>query len=122
MENLKEYSPTMRGSVQATPHKTFGAAGAYTVFDKTVGGTPNLQYCRLQNIGADEILVCINDTATAEVFNAILAKDTAAGEGNGGVIEIPGSWNVSKISVYAMGATDLAILLVVTPASERIVN
>lgn len=122
MIGVQEYSPNMRGQVFPPGFVHIGAAGVVTVFDGTQLAQRNLQYLRIQNIGANTCHVCINDTADAAKFNAILAKDTAAGAGNGGVISIPGTWNVTKVTVYAPAATDITIILVCSLGNERIVN
>lgn len=120
--NFLEYSPTMRGQVQPTGYTVIGNGAVVTVFDRTEGAKPNLQYCRIQNVGTGAVKVCINDTATALKYNVILAADTASGAGNGGVVEIPGTWVVDKITCYGSAASELAFILVTCVGNERILN
>lgn len=123
MIGIQEYSPTCRGLVLPGAFVNVPAGANYDVFDQTKAPLKNLQYCRIQNIGANTILVNLNDTATGAEFVAILAKDTAAGAGNGGVIEIPGSWNVTKINVFnPAGGTDIAVILVLSGNNQRVIN
>jgi hypothetical protein len=125
MLGSQEFGPNLRGFVRPGEHVGIAAAGNYDVWDKTKNVNESLQYCRIQNIGTVKVLINLNDTGTAEKFVAILAVDTAAGAGNGGVIVIPGSWNVTKINVFnPNGATaaDIAILLVTNVNNQRVIN
>jgi hypothetical protein len=126
MALLPEFGPNLRGFVRPNEAVEIPNNAALTIWDQTVDNPPGmsfLQYCRIQNIDVQKILVCLNDTATAQKFCKILAVDTAAGAGNGGIIEIPGSWNVTKISVLCPGGVGKAAVTIVTNCtSNRIIN
>lgn len=119
---LQESSPNMRGGVLPAAPVVIAAGGNYTVYDCMELAKTNLQYCHIQNVGVGVVKVCINDIATAEKYNRVLAVDTGADAGNGGVIEIPGSWLVTKISVFSVAGSKIAITLVTTKLNTRVVN
>lgn len=124
--NLSEVSPLMRGEVWTpiTPMPLVQNV-AQDVYDrKLTGRSYPLQFLRLQNVGTKAILVCLNDTATALKFHYVLAADTGANAGNGGVVEIFGAWNISNVSVVCTDAagSSLAITAIVNPLTVRVNN
>lgn len=119
---LSEASPNMRGGVLPPAPTVIAAGGNYTVYDCMELAKTNLQYCRIQNVGLGTVKVCLNDVATTEKYNKVLAVDTGADAGNGGVIEIPGSWLVTKISCFSTAGSKIAITLVITKLNTRVIN
>jgi hypothetical protein len=118
-----EQSPSMRGTMKPVEGaKVIAADTAIDVFVQGRGYGANLQFLRIQNVGVGVVKVAINDTATAKVYNFILAVDTGAEAGNGGVVEIPGSWNVIKVSAYSLAGSSIAVTLVVTSLGVRVIN
>jgi hypothetical protein len=123
---LSEVSPMMRGEVWAPVAPVALVQNvAQNVYDKAlVGRNYSLQFCRLQNLGTKTILVCLNDVATSLKYNYVLAAGVATDDGNGGVVEIPGTWNIGNISVITTDAagSKLGVTLIVTPLVTRVEN
>lgn len=126
MALLPEFGPNLRGFVRPVEAVEIPNNAVKTIWDQLVDDPAKrsfLQYCRIQNIDVQKILVCLNDDATAQKFCKILAVDTAAGAGNGGIIEIPGSWDVTKITVLCPGGVGKAAVTIVTNCMpNRIIN
>jgi len=122
----EEYGSNLRGFIRPNEAVEIPNNVALTLWEQSKDNPliqSFIQYCRIQNIDVQKILVCLNDDATAQKFCKILAVDTAAGAGNGGIIEIPGSWNVTKISVLCPGGVGKAAVTIVTNCMpNRIVN
>lgn len=121
-----EFGPNVRGLVMPNIQVDTPNNAALAIYDQTKVDFPNkfLQYCQIQNISnTQKVYVCLNDDASAANFCKILAVDTGAAAGNGGIIQIPGSWNVTKVSVITPGGAGLiAVLLVLTCMPNRVVN
>lgn len=116
-------TPMMRGFVKpAQGAIAITADSAVTVYQSEDGGFQNLQFLRIQNVGTGVVKVALNDVATAKVYNFILNVDTGAEAGNGGVIDIPGSWNVTKVSCYSLAGSSVALTVIGTPLGVRIIN
>jgi hypothetical protein len=62
--------------------------------------------------------------ATSLKYNYVLAAGVATDDGNGGVVEIPGTWNIGNISVITTDAagSKLGVTLIVTPLVTRVEN
>ncbi len=123
---LAEATPLMRGAVMSTlAGVTLVQNTAQDVYNRNqVDLKCALQFLRLQNVGTKAVFVAINDTATAVKYNYILAADTGAEAGNGGVLEIPGAWAVNNVSIICTDAagSKVAITLVVTSLNVRVQN
>lgn len=123
MIGLQEYSPDMRGTVRPTGPVELNNS-SFVLFDKSIEADKALQYLRIQNVdSAGVIYVNVGvDTASALVYTHILAADTADNAGNGGVAEIPGSWDVSKVTIFSAVAVKAAIMKVTNKGNSRIIN
>jgi len=112
---------TRKGIVIVIPPLAIvAAAAAVNIYDQDAGDPP-LQQLDLQNVGnGGTVKVMVNDTATAAMYNRILAADTGAGNGLGGAWSIPMGPNVKKVSVFSTGGTTLAIFKVVNPSNTRV--
>jgi hypothetical protein len=121
-----EFGPNLRGFVKYSEQiETPAAAAALAIYDQSKEDYPNkfLQYCRIQNVSnTQKVYVCLNDDATLQKYFAILAVDTGAWAGNGGVIVIPGSWNLTKISVLTPAAGIISVAMILNCNPNRIVN
>lgn len=119
---IAQVNPISRGTINPTPPKAIAALGNYTVYDRSIAGDLNVQNIILQNVGLGTVFVCFNDVATALKYNYILAADTGAEAGNGGILNIPGSWFLGKVSLYSTAGSTVAITKVVNQNPSRIVN
>jgi len=121
-----EFGPNLRGLVKYSQQIETPNNVALTIYEQATSDFPNkfLQYCCIQNVSnTQKVYVCLNDDATDQKYCRILAVDTGAWAGNGGIIEIPGSWNVTKISVITKGAAGLiAVTLVLNCMPNRVIN
>ncbi len=117
-----EFTPNSRGILQEAPQGNIALAAnaAQDLFNGANARPFSLQYCRIQNIGAGTVKVAIDEVASGAVFNVILAADTGAEAGNGGVFEVPGTWKVKRVSVVSVAGSSICVTTIVNPNYTRI--
>lgn len=110
--------PLDKGNVHAPLTVALGAAAAaITIYDKNIHGP--LQLLELQNVGTGTVKVCINDDATALVYNRILAVDTGAGNGLGGTYSLGMGAHVTKVTLFSTAGSTVTGLLVTNAVDTR---
>lgn len=107
----------VKGFVHPTTGIITRNAAAETLFDINVDGP--LQYLRIQNQGTTKVFVCLNDTASAAVYNEILLACVGAADGSGGVFEVQMGWKVTKVSVFGSGAYSVSMTKVTNKSNVR---
>lgn len=121
-----EFGPNLRGLVKYSQQIETPNNLALTIYDQAASDFPNkfLQYCCIQNVSSTQkVFVCLNEDATTQKFCRILAIDTGVLAGNGGIIEIPGSWFITKISVLTPGGVGvIGVTLILNCNPNRVIN